>query len=201
MANAPAPGQKRGGIVDFRDWNKEERRRLYELVLATAYRITKSREKADEITQESFLRLMTTRTWDEGKQPSLERHMLGIVKSLVSHERASKRRDYESRGATELAVISVGAAPSPQERLLDRAARDGEEAVAARRVEALRTKLGSRELELAICDLVAEGVKKPADLAPRLERPVGEVNDALERIRRYMKSIVAAERGIDEEVT
>ena len=48
-----------------------------------------------------------------------------------------------------------------------------------------------------------EGTRKPAALVERTGRPVGEVNDALERIRRYLKSIVAAERGEadeDEEV-
>ena len=41
---------------------------------------------------------------------------------------------------------------------------------------------------------------KPAKLAARTGKSVPEINAARSRIRRYLKSIVAAERGEDEEV-
>jgi DNA-directed RNA polymerase specialized sigma24 family protein len=165
-----------------------------------AYRITKSQVQAEEIAQETFLRLMTTRPWDESRQPVIERHLFGIIKSLVSHERTSRRSDYESRGAAEHAITSGGETPSAEVRGLERARRERQEAIAAARVRLLRTKPAGHELELMICDLMAEGITKPADLARHTGRSVAEVNVALARIRRYMKSILAAERGEDEEV-
>jgi Sigma-70 region 2 len=187
--------------MDFRKRSPKEQRELFEFVLAMAYRITKSRTQADEIAQETFLRLLTTRLWDERKEPSIERHLMGIVKSLISHERASKRSDYESEAAAHDAVVSGDAAMSAEARSLDRAQREREEAAAARRVGAVRAKLVGRELELRICDHVADGVPmKPAILVELTGRSLDEVNKALDRVRRYTKSILAAERGEDEEV-
>jgi hypothetical protein len=190
-----------GAIMDFGERSKEEKRKLFEFVLAMAYRITKSRTHADEIAQETFLRMLTTRPWDESKQPSIERHLAGIVKSLISHDRASKRSDYESEAAANDAALSGNAATSTEERSLERARREDEGAVAARRVAAMRIKLVGRDLELEICDLVADDVPmKPAILVERTGRSLDEVNRALERIRRYTKSILAAEGDEDEEV-
>ena len=169
--------------MDLRQRTKEQQRELYELVLTAAHRATKSREKAREITQEAFVRVMTTRPWDASKEPSLERHMLGIVKSVLSHERTSKRSDYESRAADEGALLSGGATESAETSGLGRAEREEQKAIAARRTGALRTKLVGHDLELTICDLVAEDVTKPADLVRHTGRTLGEVNSALARIR------------------
>jgi DNA-directed RNA polymerase specialized sigma24 family protein len=75
-----------------------------------------------------------------------------------------------------------------------------EQGIATRRVAALRARLAGQELEPSVCDLLAEeGAEKmkAVQMAARLGRPVGEVYEALSRVRRYMGTIVAIER--DEE--
>jgi len=178
---------------------EDQRRELYEAVLAQAHRITRSRSAADDLAHEALLRLMTTRPWDPRGTTSLERHLFGILKSLLWAERISKRSDYEARAGAEEAAVSE-AGRSAEQVALDRGEQERHEALAAQRVGRLRAKLAGWELELLLCDLVAEDVKKPAELAARSGRSVAEVNAALSRIRRYMKSILAAERGEDEEV-
>jgi DNA-directed RNA polymerase specialized sigma24 family protein len=181
----------------------KERYDLQEAVLDFAQKITRSREAAEELTQEALLRLMTTRPWNPLGKTSLERHVCGIVKSLLWAERMSKRPAVERRAMTEHALLAEGG-DSAEAISLDRAERERKEALGAQRVGKLRAKLKGYVLELLILDLMQnEGIRKPAALADRTGRPVGEVNDALERIRRYMKSIIAGEggdRGEDEEV-
>jgi DNA-directed RNA polymerase specialized sigma24 family protein len=189
--------------VDLRTMTPKERYDLQEAVLDFAQKITRSREAAEELTQEALLRLMTTRPWNPLGKTSLERHVCGIVKSLLWAERMSKRPAVERRAMTEHALLAEGG-DSAEAISLDRAERERKEALGAQRVGKLRAKLKGYVLELLILDLMQnEGIRKPAALADRTGRPVGEVNDALERIRRYMKSIIAGEggdRGEDEEV-
>jgi DNA-directed RNA polymerase specialized sigma24 family protein len=189
--------------VDIRDLTEEQRRDLHAAVLLYAVRITKSRDLAEELTQEAFSRSMTTRRWDPSTQPSLAMHMCGIVKSLLSAERRAKRHANEEKAAREEVLISGGAKPSAEAISLDDARRKREGTLAARRVEALRARLVGHELELVICDLMTEGTTKPAALARRAERSIDEIRAALRRIRRYADRIPATERGEDpdEEVT
>jgi len=185
--------------VDLRMMTPKERYDLQETALDFAQKITRSREAAEELTQEALLRLMTTRPWNPLGKTSLERHVCGIVRSLLSAERTSKRSKNERLAMTEHALLAEGG-DSAEAMSLDRAERERKEAVAAQRVAKLRTKLKGYVLELLILDLMQnEGIRKPAELATRTGKPVAEVNDARERIRRYMKSIIAAESGEAEE--
>ena len=189
--------------MDIRDLTEEQRRDLYATVLLYALRITKSRDLAEELTQEAFSRSMTTRRWDPSTQPSLARHMCGIVKSLLSAERKAKRPAIEEQAGREEVLISGSAKPSAETISLEEARRKREQALATRRVEALRARLAGHELELVICDLMTEGTTKPAALARKAERSIDEIRAALRRIRRYADRIPAGERGEDpdEEVT
>ena len=183
------------------EMTSEARRVLYVAVLAFAYRITgKSEERAYELTQEAFFRLMTTRLWDPNTQPSLERHMFGIVKSLLSAEHKSKRAEHDEKAGREHALLAGGPTASAETMSLDRARRQRAQETAAQHIAALRAKLAGHDLELSICELMADDVTKPADLVKRLNRTRAEVDAALRRIRRFMNSILAAERGEDEEV-
>jgi DNA-directed RNA polymerase specialized sigma24 family protein len=189
--------------VDIRHLPDEQRRELRETVLSYALRIATSRDQAEELTQEAFLRSMETRVWDPSKQPSLERHMFGIVKSLLFIERKAKRHENEEKAGREEILIAGGAKPSAETISLDDARRKREVTVAARHVGALRARLVGHELELSICDLMTDGVTKAEALARRTGRSIDEIRAARRRIRRYMVRILAAERGEvqDEEVT
>jgi Sigma-70 region 2 len=192
---------RREGVVDLRTTDPKQRYDLHEAVLDFAEKITRSREAAEELTQEAFLRLMTTRAWDPLGKTSLERHVCGIVRSLLWAERTSKRPEVERRAMTEHALVADGGR-SAETMSLDRAERERKEALGVQRLGKLRIKLKGYGLGLLILDLMQnEGLRKPAELAARTGRPVSEVNDARERVRRYMKSIIAAESGEDEEVS
>ena len=179
----------------------DERRELHELVLLAAVRLTRSRQLAEDLTQEAFLRLATTRPWDPSRPTSLEQHMFGILKSLLSHERASDaaRRELERKTEIDRAALSE-AGRSAETISLDHARRKKAEDLATTRVAALRAELAGFELDLKILDLMSDGVEKRADLAQRTGRSPDEVKTALARIRRHMERILAAERGEVEEV-
>ncbi|MGH7269038.1 MAG: hypothetical protein ACREJ3_01295 [Polyangiaceae bacterium] len=184
--------------MDLLHLTEEERRLLYEAVLAAARRVAKSGDLAEELTHEAFSRLLTTRDWDPNGPTTLERHMFGIVKSLLWGHRISKRRERERNFAAEHEVLS-DASHSAETMSLDRAARESAETRCVQRVRALRAKLAGRELELRICDLMGDDIKKPAKLVNCTGRSAGEVDAALRRVRRYMSSVLAAERGEDAE--
>jgi DNA-directed RNA polymerase specialized sigma24 family protein len=186
--------------VDIRQLSKEERRELYERILVAACRLTRSRSAAEDLTQEAFLRLDTTRPWDPSRPTTFERHVFGILKSLLSQERASdpKRRELHRQAGTEQAALS-NKGHSPETISLDQAERDGAEALATKRVALLRAKVADFELDLVILDLMSEDVTKRADLVRRTSRSPDQVKTSLARIRRHMDSILAAERGEPED--
>jgi hypothetical protein len=186
--------------VDLRDLDKDEQRRLYKWVLYRAHLIALPAE-AKDLTQRAFVELQTNRPWSEDRGTTLKSHLRGILKSLRSHgwEKDELRRWYEQEAAREAAAISEDGR-SPETYILERATRIDDADAAKRRAEALRvilTKLGLT-LDLEICDLFAEGVKR-VDLEERTGRSAAEVKTALARIRRHMDGILAAERGKTEE--
>jgi DNA-directed RNA polymerase specialized sigma24 family protein len=187
--------------VDVRTLSTQQRRELYEWALATACRITRSRTAAEDLTHEAFSRLDTTRRWDPGGGTTLQQHIYGILRSLVSHERRadSKRREIELQAQIEAAALS-DAGRSAEATSLDRADREGSKALATERVAKLRARLAGFPLDLLVLDLMTDDVTKRADLAQRTGRSPDEIKTALARIRRHMESIRAAERGEDEEV-
>jgi DNA-directed RNA polymerase specialized sigma24 family protein len=191
-----------GNIVNIREQTPERIREIFERVLLVARRLSGSASAADDLTQQAFLLLETTRRWDPTQCATVERHLCGIVMSLLSAERGSARPRIEAQAGLELAARSE-AGRSAETMALERADREDEQAFATRRVAALRAKLAGQQLELSICDLLAEETEqtlKAAQMASRLGRPVGEVYEALSRIRRYMDTIVAIERDEGHEV-
>jgi DNA-directed RNA polymerase specialized sigma24 family protein len=188
-------------VVDVRTMTPKERYELHELVLAFAERITRSRDAAENLVQEAFLRLMTTRPWDPLGKTTLERHMCGIVKSLLWAERTSKRPEIERLAVAEHVLLAEGGR-SAETMSLDRAEREDKEALGSQRAGKLRAMLKGRKLELLVLDIMQdEGLRKPAELAARTRKSAAAIDVSLRRIRRYMKRIVAAERGEDAGAT
>lgn len=186
--------------MDIDTLSRERRNELWLLVFRLARAATGSRERAEDLTQKTFLRLATKSPWAPGEH-TLEAHLGGILKSVHSNEVASelKRRERERRYVAEQAALS-GVVRSPEDAMLAEEP-SPEQANAARLIDKLRVKLAGRQPELAICDLMADDTTKPAHMAKALGCTAYEIREALKRIRRYMKTIVAAERGEDEEVT
>jgi DNA-directed RNA polymerase specialized sigma24 family protein len=186
--------------VDIGTLDSAQQRDLWLLVFRLAKGATGSSERAKDLTQKTFLRLATTSPWTAGKI-TLEAHLGGILQSVYSHEVASeiRRRALERRYVEEQAAVPEPVL-SPEAAMLDEEP-SSERADALRLVGTLRLKLAGRQPDVAICDLMADDTTKPAELAKLLGCTAYEVREAMKRIRRYMKSIVAAERGEDEEVT
>jgi DNA-directed RNA polymerase specialized sigma24 family protein len=132
--------------VDLRTMTPKERYDLQEAVLDFAEKITRSPEAAEELTQEALLRLMTTRAWDPQGPTSLERHVCGIVKSLLWAERQSKRPKYERLAMAEHVLVADGGR-SAEIMSLDRAEREEKEALGTQRTGKLRAMLKGRALE------------------------------------------------------
>jgi len=185
--------------VDINTLDGAQRKELWLLVFRLARAATGSTERAKDLTQKTFLRLLTTSPWTAGKI-TLEAHVGGILQSVYSHEVALEvnRRELERRYAEEQTLS--GPVVSPEAAMLDEEP-TSERVYATQLVGKLRLKLAGRQPDVAICDLMADDTTKPAELAKLLGCTAYEVREALKRIRRYMKSIVAAERGEDEEVT
>jgi DNA-directed RNA polymerase specialized sigma24 family protein len=186
--------------MDIDTMSNERRRELWLMVFRIARSLTRSNERAEDLTQQVFERLEKTSPYVPGGEITLEAHVGGILKSVYSNEAASdtKRRDREQRYVAEQAALSENVA-SPEEAMLAEEP-SAERGHAARLVEKLGIKLAGRQPDVAVCDLMADDTTKPAHIAKALGCTPDEVREALKRIRRYMKNIVAAERGEDEEV-
>lgn len=178
------------------------RRDIYVAVFSTAMKLTRSRPQAEDLAQKVFERLLTTRPLEP--TASLEdavKHAFGVLRSVLSAERASARSQgtRERIAGNEWTTASTDG-HSAEARTLEHANRIDEEECASRRIALLRHRLADHPLELTILDVMHDGVTKPAEIAVKLARPVVDIYEAMKRIRRYMKSVVAAEQGDAEEV-
>ncbi len=173
--------------------NPKEWRDLYEIVLTYALRLTKSRRAAEDLTQEAFVRLKTTRRWDRATEPSIAKHMMKTVKSLWFHERKSvtTRSEREVAAVVEQQTIGGKSAPSPEQTVLEEGDRERRRLSAAEQLAELRERLAGHPLELQILDLAAEGIDDRGKQAERTRCTKDQVYDAWRRIRRYGRGLPA----------
>jgi DNA-directed RNA polymerase specialized sigma24 family protein len=184
--------------VDRHPETQDEWRELHEVVMTFAYKQTKSRVRTEELTHEAFARWMTTRKWNPATEPSLAKHLMKIVKSLISNEHTSKRGDYELQAGIEQSIVGRDAAPSAEAMSLEKGEAERKRWAAARRLQALREMLTGLELELQLIDLTAEGVDDRGEQAKATGRTRDQVYEAWRRIYRYMARV--PEVRDDEEV-
>jgi DNA-directed RNA polymerase specialized sigma24 family protein len=187
--------------LDLRNLDKEQQRDLYVAVLNAARKIARRESDVQELTQQALLRLLKTSPSILDGEEGLQQRIYGILRSLRWNAAVSTatRREYERRAGEEHALLS-DAGRSPEQIHLDHAEREHAEELAIERVAKLRVRLAGLELDLQIVDRMLEGVMKRSDLVARTGRSPAEVKTALARIRRHIDTIVAAERGEDEEV-
>jgi DNA-directed RNA polymerase specialized sigma24 family protein len=196
-------GSGKGGFrVDRTPANQKEWRDLYEIVLTYAFKVTGSRVRAEDLTQEAFVRLKTTRPWDSATEPSLARHMMKIVKSLLFHDRKSDtaRRAREGEAVVEQQTLGGKAAPSPEQTVVEQGSRERSRLSAAEQLAELRERLAGHSLELAIIDLVDEGILDRGEQAERTRCTKDQVYEAWRRIRRHLKQLPPNDDDEDEEV-
>jgi DNA-directed RNA polymerase specialized sigma24 family protein len=177
----------------------EELKGLYESAWAFAYRLTKSKDLAYEITQTSFMLLYTTRRWNPDGPVPLARHMLGIVKSVVSNRRTAKgpKREAEA-GATFLSAVG-DTTRSAEEANLEHAEHERGRAGAERVLEKLRARLAGNDVALRRLEIMASSVDKPSEQARALKVRVEDIYRAREATQYHLKRIFADERGDEGE--
>jgi DNA-directed RNA polymerase specialized sigma24 family protein len=198
----PVPAPPPGLAVSEKEWED-----AWIAVLDFALRVTGSLARADDLRQEAYARLLTTRRWTPDRPTPFLRHMLLTASSLLKHEnKARQRREkYEADAGAEYKRERGVATPSPQEDQLEEAERVRRREWAVRVLAELRRRLAGFPLELRLIDHAEqleakdEELETPAELARILGVGVEEVYRARARIRRYKEGVVAAVRGPDEE--
>jgi DNA-directed RNA polymerase specialized sigma24 family protein len=198
----PVPSQPPGLGVPAKEWED-----AWIAVLLFAFRVTKSPARADDIRQEAYLRLLTTRRWtSDGRTPFL-RHMLLVASSILTHENKARHRreKRETDSGAEYKRDRGVVTQSPEQHLFEvgQDIRNRERAV--RVLAELRRRLAGFPLELRIIDRLEQAeasdqdFETPAELAKALGVGVEEVYRARARIRRYKESVYAAVDGGGEE--
>jgi hypothetical protein len=155
----------------------------------------RSPPEAQDLAQEAMLRVWDPhwRPWNFRKQPSLWKHMVGIVNRLITNRwKAAETKAYG--GPIDKHAKKMGDPQANPEQVL--LARE-EEAQWAGRLVAVRALLEQKEdkLGLQVLDLFEGGVAEAADQAARLYRPVKEIYKARERLAAAGQAVLDAEKG------
>jgi DNA-directed RNA polymerase specialized sigma24 family protein len=163
---------------------KEQMRAAYEVAMVTALVITRSKVRAEEAVQDAFERLLTTRRWDPSKG-SLERHMAGIVRSLlsISFHAAEPRK----KAAAEVAFQDevVGRTESPFETAaLEAKELSEQDARSERQLERLRASVAHHPLASAVLRCHVDGIVEPR----RIARALGVSNERVHRANTLLRS-------------
>ncbi len=173
--------------------SREQLRELVESVHHVVLGITKSTIRADEIVQDTFEALMTTRRWT-GKQP-LWKHVIGIAMSLLHHQHASKapQRDASAHAGLHREIVgtSVG---SPEDETLDHAEDEDRQSSARRELAELEASVAAHPVAARVLRCEADGIEKPADIARALSVPVERVYRATELLRDHLRRIRQREK-------
>jgi DNA-directed RNA polymerase specialized sigma24 family protein len=161
---------------------------LFELAYSVARAITKSDSQADNIVQTTFELLLTTRRWD-GKKP-LEAHVVGIVKSLISHAYAKEKSTRPARAHEGFHYENVGHhSPSPEDKTLDASADEQKQSRATRELEELGAKVAKHPLAPSVLEKRRQGLTKAADIAQALGVNVEDVYRANDVLRRNLQAM------------
>jgi DNA-directed RNA polymerase specialized sigma24 family protein len=169
--------------------SKEQVRKAYEAAMAVALAITRSGARAEEVVQDAFERLLTTRRWDSSKGP-LDRHMAGIVRSLlnIGFHAAAPKKEAQAQKSYQHEVIGVRS-ESAETLALSASEKAERSAHAEGELEQLRASVAAHPVAPGVLRCRAEGLHKAADIAAELNVSVDEVYRANELLRERLKKI------------
>jgi DNA-directed RNA polymerase specialized sigma24 family protein len=198
----PVPARPPGLEVPEKEWEQ-----AWRAVLDLGLRLTNSTARADDIRQETYVRLLTTRPWRKDQQPSFLRHVLLVASSILKNQGRdrARRRDYEADWGAEHKRDRGNTTPSAEQDMLEHAQREPKRERAVGVAIELRRRLAAFPLELRIIDHAEAQEAKDeefgasSEVAEALRVPVEQVYRALARIRRYKERVYAAVGGNDEE--
>ena len=162
--------------------------------------MTRSRQRAEELVQDAFEAVMTTRPWSR-KERTYKHHMVGIVWSLTSHEHTSKRpkRDAETHAGWQREEAGEKA-PSPEDRTLQRAEEEGKQTSAEAELDALDASLGDNETARRVLRCRREhGLVKAGDVGAKLDLPVEQVYRANEVLKDHLRTVRRRREKKDED--
>jgi len=193
-ARTPA---SQGTAPELASLTKDQMRALFELAQSVARAITKSDSQSDNIVQTTFELLLTTRRWD-GKKP-LEAHVVGIVKSLISHAYAKEKSTRPARAHEGFHYENVGHhSPSPEDKTLDASADEQKQSRATRELDELGAKVAKHPLAPRVLEKRRQGLTKAADIAQALGANVDEVYRANDVLRRNLQALRRESHDGDE---
>jgi DNA-directed RNA polymerase specialized sigma24 family protein len=169
--------------------SKTEVRAAYEAALTFAIKVTRSRERGQELVQAAFERMLTTRAWDPGKVP-FDVHMIGIVRSLlyIEHHSAQPRNEQHAGEGFHQEVVGRSTA-SAEDRALEHAEAEMRREMAARQLEQLAERVADHPVAPGVLRCRTEGVTRAADIATHLGVPVEQVYRANELLKEQLKKI------------
>jgi DNA-directed RNA polymerase specialized sigma24 family protein len=169
--------------------SKEELRDAYEAAMGLAMAITRSKQRAEEVVQDAFERLLTTRRWDRSKGP-LDAHMLGAVRSLLSNaQRSAVPRKEATAHAAFHDQVAGRRTESYEHQTLEHAEAAERQESAATEVERLMAMAAEDPVALGVLRSRAEGLRKAGDIAAKLGVPVEQVYRANEFLKLQLKKI------------
>ncbi len=158
--------------------------------MAAALGITRSKPRSEEIVQDAFERVMTTRPWSR-RDRSFEQHMVGVVYSLTNHAftSAKPKQDREAHEGFQREEVGMEGA-SPEIKTLERAETEGRATRAEQELDELEASCTDNPTarEVLRCRREHELVKA-GDIAAKLGIPVEQVYRANEALRERLKTI------------
>jgi hypothetical protein len=150
--------------------------------------------KAPRTGKKTFVLLYTTRRWNPQGETPLPRHLLGIVKSTLHNDRASRAPAREADAGTDFERDRGDTVASPEDASLERGDAEERQARAAQVLAELRSRLAGHDVALARLDLMAQGIDKPADQAESAGVSVKKIYRAKEMTTYHLKKILAERR-------
>lgn len=148
-----------------------------------------SRQKALDVVQDAFEKAMTTRRWDADRV-SFKDQVIGVVRSLLSHERdaATDRNEREAARGFHDEVVGRRA-KSMEEDIVEREEWGERDDDFEGLYERLAARVASHELAPEVLRCRRGGVERPADIAEALGVTVDRVYRANETLKIHLLRI------------
>lgn len=169
--------------------SRTEVRAAYEAALAYAIKLTRSRERAQELVQTAFDRVLSTRTWDPAKLP-FDVYVIGVVRSLLNIEHRSAAPRNEAAAGEGFHQEVVGrSTPSAEDKALEHAEAEMRRERAVRDLERLGQRVADHPVAPGVLRCRGDGIIKAADIARELGVSVEQVYRANELLKEQLKKI------------
>ena len=148
---------------------QQEAREGLEAAMIAAIGMTRSKQRAEDLVQDAFEAVMTTRPWSRAKRTFTEQ-LVGAVWSMASHEHTSKRPKKDAEAHEGFHDEEIGRhAPSPEYKTLDRAEQETRQSDAEGELDELDAAVSdnttARDVLRCRCE---HGLVKAGEIATKL---------------------------------